>query len=52
MRYGPVAARDAIHVPLVLVDELQPRTENSIAAAAEGSGKLILEVDILEVNTS
>ena len=52
MRYGPVAARDAIHVPLALVDELQPRTENSIAAAAEGSGKLILEVDILEVNTS
>ncbi|MCA1730050.1 MAG: hypothetical protein LC751_11800 [Actinobacteria bacterium] len=52
MRYVPVAARGAIHVPLAIVDELQPGTEISIAAAAESSGKLILDVGILEVNTS
>jgi assimilatory nitrate reductase catalytic subunit len=52
MRYMPVAAGSAIHVPLSIVDELQPGTEISIAAAAERSGKLILDVGILEVNTS
>lgn len=52
MRYVPVAARGAIHVPLAIVDELQPGTEISIAAAAESSGKLILDAGILEVNTS
>jgi assimilatory nitrate reductase catalytic subunit len=52
MRYVPVAAGGAMHVPLSIVDELQPGTEISISAAAEGSGKLILDVGILEVNTS
>ncbi len=53
MRYVPVvAAGGAIHVPLAIVDELQPGTEISIAATAEGSGKLILDVGVLEVNTS
>jgi hypothetical protein len=52
MRYVPVAAGGAMHVPLAIVDELQPGTEISIAAAAERSGKLTLDVGILEVNTS
>jgi hypothetical protein len=52
MRYVPVAAGGAMHVPLAIVDEPQPGTEISIAAAAERSGKLILDVGILEVNTS
>jgi hypothetical protein len=39
-------------VPLAIVDELQPGTEISTAAAAEGSGKLMLDVGILELNTS
>ena len=52
MRYLPVVPRGAIHVPLAIVDELQPGIEISIAVAAEGSGKLILDVGILEVNTS
>ncbi|MDP8973010.1 MAG: hypothetical protein M3N45_07485 [Actinomycetota bacterium] len=52
MRYVPVAAGSAIHVLRAIVDELQPGTEISIAAATEGSGKLILDVGILEVNTS
>lgn len=52
MRYVPVAAVSTTHVPLVIVDELQPRTEVSVAVAAEGSGTLILDVGILKVNTS
>jgi hypothetical protein len=48
----PVAASSATHVPLAIVDELQPGTEVSVAVAAEGSGTLILDVCILEVNTS
>jgi hypothetical protein len=43
--------RVSIHVPLAIVDELQPETEISIAAAKR-SGKLILDVVILEGNTS
>ena len=52
MRYVPVAAGGAMHVPLAIVDELQPGTEFSIAAAAVRSGTLILDIGILEVNTS
>ncbi len=52
MRYVPVAAGGTIHVPLAIVNELQPGTEISIVAAAEGSGNLILDIGILEVNTS
>ncbi len=52
MRNVPVAAGGAMHVPLAIVDELRPGTEISISVAAEGSGKLILDLGILEVNTS
>ena len=52
MRYVPVAAGSATHVPLAIVDELRPGTEVSIAVAAEEPGTLILDVGILEVNTS
>jgi hypothetical protein len=52
IRYIPVAAESAMHVPLAIVDELRPGTEVSVVVAAEGSGTLILDVGILEVNTS
>ena len=52
MRYVPVAAGSATHVPLAIVDELRPGTEVSVAVAAEEPGTLILYVGILEVNTS
>ncbi len=51
MRYVPVAAKSAIHVPLAIVDELRPGTEISIAVAAKAPGKLILDVGVLEANT-
>lgn len=51
MRYVPVAAGSAIHVPLAIVDDLRPATEIEVVAAAEGAGTLILDIGILEVNT-
>jgi assimilatory nitrate reductase catalytic subunit len=52
MRYVPVAAGSSIHVPLALVDELEPGTEVSVSAAGESSGTLILDIGILEVMVS
>jgi hypothetical protein len=52
MRYFPISAGGSIHVPLAIVDELRPGTEVSVAAACEGSGTLILDIGILEVNKS
>ena len=52
MRYIPVAAGGVIHVPLAIVEDLQTGTEIEVVAAAEGSGTLILDIGILEVNTA
>ena len=52
MRYFPIPAGGSIHVPLAIVDELQPGAEVTVAAAGEGSGTLILDVGILEVSTA
>jgi len=52
MRYFPISAGGSIHVPLAIVDELRPGTEVSVTAACEGSGTLILDIGILEVNKS
>lgn len=51
IRYVPVAAGSAIHVPLAIVDDLRPGTDIEVVAAAEGAGTLILDIGILEVNT-
>lgn len=52
MRYFPISAGGSIHVPLAIVDELQPGIEVSVTAACERTGTLILDIGILEVNTS
>ena len=52
MRYFPVAAGGAVHMPLAIVDELRPGTKIEVVAASEGSGSLILDIGILEVNAS
>ena len=41
-----------MHVPLSIVDELQPGTEITVAAAREGAGTLILDIGVLEVTVS
>jgi hypothetical protein len=52
MRYVPVAAGSATRASLAIVVELRPGTEVSITIAAQEPGTLILDVGILEVNTS
>ena len=52
MRYFPISAGGAMHVPLSMVDELRPGTEISVAAAGEGSGTLVLDIGVLEVSAS
>ena len=37
MRYVPVVAASTTHVPLAIVDKLQPGTEVTVAVAAEGA---------------
>lgn len=49
MRYFPVAANSAMHVPLAIVEELPAGTRIEIVAAGEGSGMLILDIGYLEV---
>ena len=51
MRYVPVAAGGATHVPLAIVDDLRPGTDIEVVAASEEAGTLILDVGILEVST-
>lgn len=49
MRYFPVAANSAIHIPLAIVEELPGGTTIEIMAAGDGSGTLILDIGYLEV---
>ena len=51
MRYFPVAAGDAMHVQLAIVDQLQPGEHVEVNAAGEETGTLILDIGILEVST-
>ena len=52
MRYFPVPAGGSVHVPLAIVDELEPGSGITVTAAGEGPGTLILDVGILEVSTA
>ena len=48
----PGSAGGSIRAPLAIVDELRPGTEVSVTAACEGSGTLILDIGVREVNKS
>ena len=50
MRYFPIGAQQAIHVPLAVVEDLHPDTvlEVLIAAPQKTSGTLILDIGLVE----
>lgn len=50
MRYFPVGAKNAIHVSLAVVEDLQPETTLEVRAAApEGvSGLIVLDIGLME----
>ena len=51
MRYFPIAAKGAEHVPLAVVEDLEPDTklELFVAAPAGASGMLVIDVGLLEI---
>jgi hypothetical protein len=50
MRYFPIAAKGAEHVPLAVVEDLEPDTklELFVAGPAGASGMLVIDVGLLE----
>lgn len=51
MRMFPIAAKGAVHVPLAVIEDLQPETKlDLLIAAPEGaSGTLVLDVGLVEI---
>jgi hypothetical protein len=51
MRYFPVGAKGATHVPLAVVEDLEPDTklELVIGAASGASGMVVVDVGLLEI---
>jgi hypothetical protein len=51
MRYFPIAAKGAEHVPLAVVEDLEPETklELFIGAPAGAPGTLVIDLGLLEI---
>jgi hypothetical protein len=51
MRYFPIGARNAIHVPLAITEDLEPETEISlrIGAPAGASGEVVIDLGLVEI---
>ena len=51
MRYFPIGARDAVHVPLRVVEDLDSGTvlELQVAAPAGATGTVVLDLGMVEV---
>lgn len=51
MRHFPVGAKAAIHIPLAVVEDLDPdsRIEVTVAAPGHSSGTVVLDIGILEI---
>lgn len=51
MRYFPIGARNAVHVPLAIVEDVDPEaTLELLVGAAEGlSGSLVIDIGLVEV---
>ena len=51
MRIFPIAAKGAVHVPLVVVEDLEPETAIHIMVSAPAgvSGQIVLDVGLIEV---
>jgi hypothetical protein len=50
MRYFPIGARDAIHIPLAVVEDLHPETtlEVQVAAPPGVKGSVVLDLGLME----
>jgi hypothetical protein len=52
MRYFPIGARQSVHIPLAVVEDLFPETklEVSVGAPKGTSGSLVLDIGLLEID--
>ncbi|HEY3742506.1 MAG TPA: hypothetical protein VGL53_21805 [Bryobacteraceae bacterium] len=52
MRYFPVGAKDAIHVPLAVVEDIGPDSVIEVLAAAPAGVlvQVVLDIGFLEIN--
>jgi len=50
MRYFPIAAQGACHIPLRVVEDLPPHTELAVHVAApeNGAGTIVVDIGIIE----
>ena len=50
MRYFPIGAKDAIHIPLAVVEDLHPETtlEVQVAAPSGVKGSVVLDLGLME----
>jgi hypothetical protein len=50
MRYFPIGAKDAIHVPLAVMEDLHPESalEVLLAAPAGASGTVVIDIGLME----
>jgi hypothetical protein len=50
MRYLPIGAKDAIHVPLAVLEDLHPESELEVllAAPAGTSGTVVIDIGLME----
>lgn len=51
MRYFPIGAKGAVHVPLAIVDDIEPETslELFVGAPEGGKGHVMLDMGLVEV---
>ncbi len=51
MRTFPIGAKDAVHVPLAVVEDLMPDTTVTltVAAAAGTEGTIVLDIGLIEI---
>jgi len=51
MRYFPIGAKDAVHVSLAVIEDLQPDTslELLVAAPQDVRGSVLLDVGLVEI---
>jgi hypothetical protein len=51
MRYFPIGAKDAVHVPLAIVDDIEPETTlELLVGAPEGlAGSVLIDMGLVEV---
>jgi hypothetical protein len=51
MRYFPISAKGAVHVPLAIVEDIEPESKLSLSVGApEGlAGTLLIDLGLMEI---